>query len=196
MFCKKVVLKHFVKFTGKHLCQSIFSNKAAGLRISREFYETFKKTFFIEYLGGCFRIKVLWEFFSTLTLSIKFTPNSRLRISNSSKNHPLFNRFILIFKLFLTKLSLLSCDETIGTLCHGIFYKTKGIFLGKTTQNHNLAKLYRMTKKPQRIVNFLLYSVLQFKSFLHTVYPLKNRKNAKISWSLSEGLYQLISHWN
>ena len=32
MFCKKGVLKNFVKFTGKHLCQSFFLNKVAGLR--------------------------------------------------------------------------------------------------------------------------------------------------------------------
>ena len=31
VFCKKGVLKNFAKFTGKHLCQSLFLNKAAGL---------------------------------------------------------------------------------------------------------------------------------------------------------------------
>ena len=31
MFCKKIVLKNFVKFTGKHRCQSLFFNKVAGL---------------------------------------------------------------------------------------------------------------------------------------------------------------------
>ena len=30
MFCKKGVLKNFAKFTGKHLCQSLFFNKDAG----------------------------------------------------------------------------------------------------------------------------------------------------------------------
>ena len=29
---EKVILKNFVKFTGKHLCQSLFLNKVAGLR--------------------------------------------------------------------------------------------------------------------------------------------------------------------
>ena len=29
---KKSVLKNFAKFTGKHLCQSLFSNKVTGLR--------------------------------------------------------------------------------------------------------------------------------------------------------------------
>ena len=29
---KKGVLKNFIKFTGKHLCQNLFFNKVAGLR--------------------------------------------------------------------------------------------------------------------------------------------------------------------
>ena len=29
---KKAVLRNFAKFTGKHLCQSLFFNKVAGLR--------------------------------------------------------------------------------------------------------------------------------------------------------------------
>ena len=29
VFCKKVVLRNFTKFTGKHLCQSLFLNKVA-----------------------------------------------------------------------------------------------------------------------------------------------------------------------
>ena len=29
VFCKKGVLRNFAKFTGKHLCQSIFFNKVA-----------------------------------------------------------------------------------------------------------------------------------------------------------------------
>ena len=31
LFCQKVVLENFAKFTGKHLCQSVFFNKVAGL---------------------------------------------------------------------------------------------------------------------------------------------------------------------
>ena len=31
VLCKKGVLKNFAKFTGKHLCQSLFFNKVAGL---------------------------------------------------------------------------------------------------------------------------------------------------------------------
>ena len=31
VFCKKGVLRNFTKFTGKHLCQSLFFNKVSGL---------------------------------------------------------------------------------------------------------------------------------------------------------------------
>ena len=31
VFCKKGVLRNFVQFTGKHLCQSLFFNKVTGL---------------------------------------------------------------------------------------------------------------------------------------------------------------------
>ena len=36
MFCKQGVLRNFAKFTGKHLCQSLFLNKVAGLRLLRK----------------------------------------------------------------------------------------------------------------------------------------------------------------
>ena len=50
MSCKKGVLRNFVKFTGKHLCQGLFFNNVAGLRLSCEFCEISKKTFFTENL--------------------------------------------------------------------------------------------------------------------------------------------------
>ena len=62
MYCKICVLKNFVKFTGKQLCQSLLFNKVAGLRpvtllkkrlwqmFSCEFREIFRNTFFIEHL--------------------------------------------------------------------------------------------------------------------------------------------------
>ena len=33
VFCKTRVLKKFTKFTGKHLCQSLFFNKVADLSL-------------------------------------------------------------------------------------------------------------------------------------------------------------------
>ena len=58
VFCKKGVFRSFIKFTGKHLWQSLFFNKVAHLRpatllkkrlaqvFSCEFYEISKNTFF------------------------------------------------------------------------------------------------------------------------------------------------------
>ena len=34
VFCKKGVLRNFAKFVGKHLCQSLFFNKVAGLSLT------------------------------------------------------------------------------------------------------------------------------------------------------------------
>ena len=71
---KKGVLKNFAKSTGKHLCQSLFFNKVAGLTCifikketlaqvsSCEFREIFKNTFFIEDLRA-----TASEYFKTLS---------------------------------------------------------------------------------------------------------------------------------
>ena len=65
----KCVLINFAKFTGKHLCQSLFLNKVAGLRpqvcnfikketlapvFSGEFREIYQNTFFTEHLWWLF----------------------------------------------------------------------------------------------------------------------------------------------
>ena len=59
VFCKKIVLRNFTKFTGKHLCQSLFIKSEACNFIKKEtlaqvcpceFCEISKNTFFIEHL--------------------------------------------------------------------------------------------------------------------------------------------------
>ena len=53
---RKGVLRDFAKVTGKHLCQSLFFNKVAGLAqvleqvISCDFWEISKNTFFTEHI--------------------------------------------------------------------------------------------------------------------------------------------------
>ena len=67
VFCKKGVLRKFAKFTGKHLCQSLFFNKVVGLRPAallekRLWYRCFpvncskflRTSFFIEHLFWLF----------------------------------------------------------------------------------------------------------------------------------------------
>ena len=63
VFCKKDGFRNFAKFTGKHMCQSLFFNKVAGLQpckiikketlaqvIPCKFCEISKNTFFTEHI--------------------------------------------------------------------------------------------------------------------------------------------------
>ena len=76
VFCKKGVLRNVIKFTRKHLCQSLFFDKVAGLRhatliiketlaqvLSSEFYEISKNTFFYRTL-----LVAAFAFWNILTL--------------------------------------------------------------------------------------------------------------------------------
>ena len=60
VFCEKILLRNFSKFTGKHLCQSLFFNKVAGL---------LRTPFFIEHLR---RLLLLQDLSFTCTLKIFF----------------------------------------------------------------------------------------------------------------------------
>ena len=49
VFCEKGILRNFAKFTGKHLCQSLFFSKVAGVQ---EWYRSIPVNFvkFLEHL--------------------------------------------------------------------------------------------------------------------------------------------------
>ena len=49
VFCEKDVLGNFAKFTGKHLCQSLFFNKVAGAACSFIKKETLAQVFSYEF---------------------------------------------------------------------------------------------------------------------------------------------------
>ena len=93
MFYKKGVLKNFAKFTGKHLCQSLFFNKVASLRpttLSKKrlwhscfpvsFAKFSRKLFYRTLLDGCFWKNqslnaIFWKDFACplkLTVKISF----------------------------------------------------------------------------------------------------------------------------
>ena len=101
---EKGVLKNFAKFTGKHLCQSLFFNKAVGLRPDVNFSKFLRTPFLqnnpgwlllemkifakdwkwsINYITIYFRIKVFLQFFTknvkikTVTKSSLGTPHRR-----------------------------------------------------------------------------------------------------------------------
>ena len=63
-FCKKVILNNFVKFTGKHLCHSIFLNKVADLRPA---------SFLKRYSGTGAFLWILRNFKNTLFYSFFYT---------------------------------------------------------------------------------------------------------------------------
>ena len=64
---KKVVLENFTKFTGKHLCQSFFFNKTAGLRpatlLKKEILDRTFTVNFVKFLRTAFYIQHLWYCF-------------------------------------------------------------------------------------------------------------------------------------
>ena len=97
LFCKKGVLKNFPKFTGKHLCQSLFFNKVAGLTpvtlfikrlwtqvFSCEFAKFLRTPFLVEHLwwlllGSCFKV----EFFQYSNRSVKDSWKGKRRCIHS-----------------------------------------------------------------------------------------------------------------
>ena len=84
VFCEKSVLRNFAKFTGKHLCQSLFFNKVAGTLaqvFSCEFYEIF----------GCFFVfaSVSNNIAASQMLSIhQYVIVTRLFFGKTLKNRP------------------------------------------------------------------------------------------------------------
>ena len=79
VFCKKGVLRNIAKFTGKHLCQSLFFNKVAGLSaatllkkrlwhrcFSVNFAQFLETSFFLEYLWWLL-LNQAWRIFHLLS---------------------------------------------------------------------------------------------------------------------------------
>ena len=90
VFCKKGVLRNFAKFTGKHLCQSLFFNNSAACNFInketlaqvffREFYKISMNTFFTEHLWTT--ASGLKSFVNSMLWLLSWC--SRLRISAKS----------------------------------------------------------------------------------------------------------------
>ena len=93
VFCKKGVLRNFAKFTGKHLCQSLFFNKVAGLRPStllkkRLWYRCFPFNFFEIFKNPFF-------YRTPLVAAFKQKTNLKLRVSSHVRFYPRVNFFNL-----------------------------------------------------------------------------------------------------
>ena len=65
MFCKKGLLRNLSKFIGKHLCQSLFFNKVAGLRpatlLKKILWHWCFPVDFTKFLRTPFYIEHLWS---------------------------------------------------------------------------------------------------------------------------------------
>ena len=64
VFYKKCVLRNFTKFTGKHLCQSLFFSEVAGLRpatlLKKKLWHRCFPVNFAKFLRTTFFIEHLW----------------------------------------------------------------------------------------------------------------------------------------
>ena len=98
VFCKKVVLRNFVKCKGKHMCQSLLFNKVAGLRsatlLKKRLWQKCFPLNFAKFLGTPFLQNTSWRLllvvYRTQYNSLKCTRSSCENCSYNSKN-VLFN---------------------------------------------------------------------------------------------------------
>ena len=78
VLCKNCVFRNFAKFTGKHLCQSLFFNKVAGFwfQVFPVNFAKFLRTLFLTNTSsGCFCIFVEWilYFYHLYMCDLSFT---------------------------------------------------------------------------------------------------------------------------
>ena len=88
VFCNKGVLRNFTKFTGKHLCQSLFFNKVASLRpatlLKKRLWRRCFPVNFVKFLRTPFHIEHLWW----LLLKIKIAKyTNECELMNSAVKH-------------------------------------------------------------------------------------------------------------
>ena len=80
MFCKKGILRNFAKFTGKHLCQSLFFNKVADPSVL--FTHLVKEQ---AWKNGSAKLKIIMNSSLTLNLSQEVCLESGFGRPNSGK---------------------------------------------------------------------------------------------------------------
>ena len=84
---RKGVLRNFAKFTGKHLCQSLFFNKVEGLRaatlLKKNFVKFLRTHFYIEHLW--WKLLCYWKFSTEVAISEFFEKLCHLMIDHKAK---------------------------------------------------------------------------------------------------------------
>ena len=112
VFSKKVVLRNFVKFTGKHLCQFLFLNKVVGMRPATLLKKRLWHRCFPVNFDRFFKIPVWRKTSGRLLLNLQWLQWIQL----FSPPHPLFGNF---FDYLNTK----SQDFTYFMFTHTIYCK-------------------------------------------------------------------------
>ena len=107
VFCNKYVLENVTKFTGKHLCQSLFLNKFAGVRpptlLKKKLWHRCFPVNFAKFLRTPFLTEYLWatasELFTTyFGIDTKLTDNRRsLQIGHCVTSYWLYIKNSLLF---------------------------------------------------------------------------------------------------
>ena len=87
MFCKKRFLRNFAKFTGKHLFQSLFFNKFAGLRpatlLKKRFWHKCFPVNFANFLRTPFLIERVWWLLLAITKAITISESDTFQWGTS-----------------------------------------------------------------------------------------------------------------
>ena len=123
VFCRESVLRSFEKFTGKHLCESLLFNKAAGLRT----VTLLKKRFWYR----CFPVN-----FSKFLKTPSIAEHLRWLILKIPVNQPIFMEELVDLQLYYSR------TFSQGVFKHMCFrhFKARKYYHGRTSANENVEK--------------------------------------------------------
>ena len=128
VFCKKGVLKNFEIFTGKHLCQSFFFNKVAGLRCPTLLKKRLWHRCFPMYIAKFLRKSSVMEYLWWLLLH-----HSAGNLSHDISNKVFINEHYQIVEIVLEWLKTQQKVILIST--NMLLLQNKSFFYGKRFQN-------------------------------------------------------------
>ena len=123
VFCRKSVLRNFEKFTGKHLCQGLLFNKAAGLRT----VTLLKKRFWYR----CFPVN-----FSKFLKTPSITKHLRWLLLKTPVNQLIFREELVDLQLYYSRIF---SQEVFKHMCFKHF-KPRKYYYRRTSANKNVKK--------------------------------------------------------
>ena len=133
VFCKKGNIRNFAKFTRKHLCESLFFNKVAGLRpatlLKKRLWRMCFPVNFVKFLTTTFFIEHLWW--------LLLKPIATLfSIGKASRN-----RVFCFSSLFLTKVRVsINVSGVIQKSTLNCCLMARSFLLFHTCRNHSFSR--------------------------------------------------------